>query len=1494
MEELQLSHSRSGRIWKKKATGEEFSSQKLILSTFHGSSICPLAGASFSKNLKTLVINDRGKSYFLDFQRNQFLFFRTFRGVQASPCLLGKDIYSVQADGSPIMVRTDGSSIVESSHRHKDKVHSIEVARNPKDSEPWILMTSSPSEIRTWSAKTLKPLKVGSICDECISNARILHPYGKILVCTGRETSFDVLSLDKLTHHSTVEIPIEAVKNCVHLVKPIEYVCASNNGKYIVCGGGESSLLHLIDGESLQHIRSFEVSAPDSSQTTKKIKKTKKQKEEKLDQKLESEEAILGFLSMEFLPDGKTVCLVTKDGNLIGYSVEKPSMEFFLTDPLRSIRRVFVDSCGSRYLLVTWSDGRASLLEISGLMKEFQDGLRSKTRGSVASGKSKVKRGMIMSMGSKLSRVLSCADHHKWVVLDEDGKDGKKSRSSGHTSIEKKAHVAVHPFPSKSFAPSSDMDDVSLLINKKRLCSILHDYGEFPSDYRALVWRFLLHLPENRKSFENILHRAKQHPIDPPRSVRERRMTRVMTITSCFAIYEKLFAEVEFFPEFILPFVELFGPQSIHCFETVLTLVLNVCSAWFESHPLPPSRFINQIDDIIKYYDEDLHASLVSKGHAPADYIWPLMRSFMRSVLDDGEWRRFMDHMVTTCSPTFFQAVVVAYLLQIRTSLFSCRDRPDLTHLLSKNNSCSINEILIHAHKIHSGMFSSEKEEFQFKPLPDGGTYPVFNRYPVMIVNLQQKERDRIRKEHDELVHQQGEIAQMRNLLREKRKKQEDWAQAKRDYAEGLREAEIQARYGHEKLMERKAEIASHTRRTRLMELEALMAQDSTISEDLREYWAKQAVVLKSQYEREENDMRQALHRAQDDEELKKMEIEEMAKLREREAMESRERHEDSALHMRERHASKRRMKLNRIEKKWLAEDEEFKQRLELLKQRHEEISRLKESMRMREQLRHDMMVQDHLTDLKIDGREHERELRRMKEELLDEMAELKHEWAKVYREGKERTSRMIQDRVEEEKKRLEEERAKFESLRQQARKEADLIQEAIEKKRAGEMMTRKKTDFENDLMKETQLQQTRVKEAEEHLDGQLDVLRFRLKKLEKMGRSGFEDEKGKPVRSHGMRSRTRRIEGETSSHRSTGMDDPHLQPDADKESLSVLHHKPTRVSAERDTAATMKDSDPPSPHGGEEGQLDDLEESSLDVDHEMQAIEKELEEWKQKEKDILEEISQMHVKAEMEIERIMRSGEKTVPTLQKLPLSDEASSTHRLRMKRTTHSRGSRVAKERDRHRMMMDEDEGEDPAADRMLVDRARHGLVDASGNGLETAEVEERIRKELMRELSSSKSSEEFDESSLSDIFEWTFPNPLQDDVNVDGDAAKELHRSLVDMEMGDGDEGSMLSRLDEVARKAAHYLEETEKIQGGSEIQSSERTSIMEDQESDLIPENTEELVQRVKERARKVLEKHDHLRRRLYQRQAEGGKPPVESSSDMSSSSATPSGSFCEE
>jgi hypothetical protein len=45
--------------------------------------------------------------------------------------------------------------------------------------------------------------------------------------------------------------------------------------------------------------------------------------------------------------------------------------------------------------------------------------------------------------------------------------------------------------------------------NKSKLCGFLKYYGEYPAQYRCLIWRFLLKLPENRGGYEALLDQGR-------------------------------------------------------------------------------------------------------------------------------------------------------------------------------------------------------------------------------------------------------------------------------------------------------------------------------------------------------------------------------------------------------------------------------------------------------------------------------------------------------------------------------------------------------------------------------------------------------------------------------------------------------------------------------------------------------------------------------------------------------------------------------------------------------------------------------------------------------------------------------------------------------------------------------------------------------------------------------------------------------------------------
>ena len=48
-------------------------------------------------------------------------------------------------------------------------------------------------------------------------------------------------------------------------------------------------------------------------------------------------------------------------------------------------------------------------------------------------------------------------------------------------------------------------------LDRKKMVSIVREYGEYPSKYRAFIWRSLLQLPANHTAYSALLERG-THP----------------------------------------------------------------------------------------------------------------------------------------------------------------------------------------------------------------------------------------------------------------------------------------------------------------------------------------------------------------------------------------------------------------------------------------------------------------------------------------------------------------------------------------------------------------------------------------------------------------------------------------------------------------------------------------------------------------------------------------------------------------------------------------------------------------------------------------------------------------------------------------------------------------------------------------------------------------------------------------------------------------------
>lgn len=148
------------------------------------------------------------------------------------------------------------------------------------------------------------------------------------------------------------------------------------------------------------------------------------------------------------------------------------------------------------------------------------------------------------------------------------------------------------------------------------------------------IWKMLLKLPENYDSYAALIGRG-THPafanLSRKYPVKSQKCTRLLERTlSALAHWSPIFAECDYLPLLIFPFVKLFQNNQVICFEVVASLLSNYetllthkavllsnfnnliilignwASCWFEFFPNPPMNILNMIENLLAYHDRNL------------------------------------------------------------------------------------------------------------------------------------------------------------------------------------------------------------------------------------------------------------------------------------------------------------------------------------------------------------------------------------------------------------------------------------------------------------------------------------------------------------------------------------------------------------------------------------------------------------------------------------------------------------------------------------------------------------------------------------------------------------------------------------------------------------------------------------------------------------------------------------------------------------------------
>jgi len=341
----------------------------------------------------------------------------------------------------------------------------------------------------------------------------------------------------------------------------------------------------------------------------------------------------------------------------------------------------------------------------------------------------------------------------------------------------------------QTYKPKLDMQSILPLMEEaklqssnlsyERLESMLFKYHEYPAKYRKLIWRFILRLPLNKEAFQNIMNKGihpafedlkDKYPIKPLSL-----FNRLIRILSGIAFWSPVFAQVSYLPQLMFPFAKVIEYDDNVLFEIVLSLLLQWCSGWFVSYPLPPAEYLKLISDLITNVDLPLQEMLESKGFRMIDTVWPMLSNFFTNVLNEKDWLCMMDYLITFYHrPMLLPCLCVSYLKYFKPTISKLKDHNELSIFIHQFNALCMNKVMEIALKM---LPTAEKLcEYKADRIPlCKDQYPVFTEYrPSMIhsgealkdmIATKAEEDCRVQAEHNDAQTKKRELAKKILLL---------------------------------------------------------------------------------------------------------------------------------------------------------------------------------------------------------------------------------------------------------------------------------------------------------------------------------------------------------------------------------------------------------------------------------------------------------------------------------------------------------------------------------------------------------------------------------------------------------------------------------------------------------------------------------------------------------------------------------------------------------
>ncbi|CAF2035987.1 unnamed protein product [Rotaria magnacalcarata] len=756
---LELHGKESGQIWHRKGAGKHGLLVTVLHSIFNVADV-PLKTvhflqAGFDRNgERLLAVDQRGNVYVFDLIRNKFeLVHRTGTSCTAvafnlrnpSEFLIGMPDFTVKCFDA------DKKEFVAWLKGHTTPVKEISV-----DSNGDFCITTSAEIAFLWELKTFerkRKLTITNKNDVCLYRAFFCPVSNYILTCF-RDDSILVWDARNLEFKYQLAVP---EKN------PPFYraFAVTNDGGILVCGG-KSSYLQIWNLETHKLMKIIEL--------PKVIKEIKE----------------MAFLSESF--DGgshKIIAMLCQDGILRFADIET-CRDLFQIGHENDLIHHFLLSSNGKFCSCTLVSGQLHIYDLASTWKELNRAPSPivRTLRSNDDCHNDTNSQITCSKGSTTARSSKSGATSSTNTITTNKLAIKKRSHSASDRLQLKQHYATR-ISDKTSISSSIVDQSAFRnlpegLNFKKLYKILRFYGEYPSKYRAFIWRCLLRLPENHAAYAALVEKGghstfaklqEQYPL------KSRKLLRIMQrVLSALAHWSSIFGETDFLPLLSFPFIKLFENNQLICFEVIATVVFNWCQLWFMYFPNPPVNVLGMIENLLTHHDHTLLAHFVRYKVTSQIYAWSLLETFFSEIFNRDEWLCLFDHIFSN-HPSFILYIVTSYCINNRSALLRVTELDDFKYFFHHRNPISVQTILTEAYRLSEVTpvdIDPKRMIESFQPLTRA-QYPVFNKYPKFIVDYQIQEKEKLRQEEMTYIRQRELNVEMYRERQQRRHEEESW-----------------------------------------------------------------------------------------------------------------------------------------------------------------------------------------------------------------------------------------------------------------------------------------------------------------------------------------------------------------------------------------------------------------------------------------------------------------------------------------------------------------------------------------------------------------------------------------------------------------------------------------------------------------------------------------------------------------------------------------------